>query len=76
MGNLACRPDPKSSLSPLSTRSPIATFFPTAFLPYCLTTGGGCDFRSTLEAAAATEEAAVFAADLVLPLMLATVWST
>ena len=45
------------------------------FTPYCLTTGGGCDFRSALEAAAA-EEAAAFAADLVLPLLLAIIWST
>jgi len=58
--------------SPPFTRSPIAI---APFLPYCLTTGGGCDFRSMLEAAAA-EEAAAFAADLVLSLLLATVWST
>ena len=56
-GNLARRPRAKSSLTP--------------FLPYCLTTGGGCDFRSMLEAAAA-EEAAAFAADLVLPSKLPT----
>ena len=56
--------------SPPFTHSP--TIAPTPFLPYYLTIGGSYDFRSAVEEAAAT----VFAADLVLPLLLATVWST
>ena len=76
MGNLARRPSAKFSLTPLSTQLTHSHFIPyPPFLPYCLTIGGGCDFRSALEVAAAKEVPA-FAADLVLPLLLATVWST
>ena len=68
-GNLARHPGAKLASPPFHSLTH------SHFLPYCLTTGCGCDFRSALEAATA-EEAEAFAADLVLPLLLATVWST